>query len=289
MTSKSIVLRILALTLFFMGTPAWATISGTSTTQQGCPTTSTCKTLTVSQRCSKVPICGTSVLCTSTCGLSKSNCSYCPRSIGIEGILKKLGNVTNDPTAFAVHILIEEGQIAFKNPAGNSLEGQGVPFGGVTVQLNSALPILANQVSKNGTAKSTIVFHDPEMIQAVKAQLQAQCDGGDASACDTLDALKKADTNWLAFIVVTRLQVLGQQYTDPDTTTNTCNLTPDASGTINPSNCTLTDALGTQCNAPANVVADPEAYAGVAFDYACTESCHDATGTSCSPYTLPLP
>jgi len=261
MVSKFVMKSILAVSLvFFMGQTAWAVISNTSTTQTSCT--------------AKLRLAG---LC----------------SINVEGLLKGLGNVTNNPTAFSATLLIQEGRIFCKNPAGNSIESNGVPFTDVEVTLEGSTGINAADVSKNGRSLSDITFHDPDLIAAVEAGLNAQCNGGlgDPVACTQLEQLPCQHSNWIQTIVVTKLQVLGEQWTDPDTTTPACNLNdrnPDPlieEIIIDTDQCTLADALGTKCDAPPAVVADPKSFIWKAFTYACTESCHDSTGTC----TLPLP
>jgi hypothetical protein len=256
MVSKFIVRSILTVTLvFFMGTTARATISGTSTTQTKCTT--------------QLHLAG---LC----------------SIQVEGLLKGLGNVTKNPTAFTATVLIQAGSIFCKNPASKSLEGNGVPFSELSIELEGADLIDANQVSKNGKALSDIGFHDGELIAAIEDALTTACSEGDQGACDTLAQLPCQHSNWIQTVVVTKLQVLGEQFTDPDTTTPTCDLNSDPL-IIDPDSCTLVDALGTKCDAPPAVVADPKAYVWQAFTYACTESCHNLpTGPIC-PVALPLP
>jgi len=260
MVSKIIMRSILAVSLvFFMGTTVRATISGTSTTQTSCT--------------SKNHLLG---LC----------------SINVEGILKGLGNVTKDPTAFTVAVLIEGGSVFCKNPAGNSIEGNGVPFTELQVELSASDLIDANQISRNGKALSDIPFHDDVLIQAIEAALTAQCDADPQSdACTQLEQLPCQHSNWVQTVVLTKLQVLGQQFTDDSKTEpNTCDI--DAaliSGDF--SNCLpRADALGTKCDAPAAVLADPKSFVWKAFTYACTESCHNKTGTICpDDLSPPLP
>src|SRR5262245_6506093 len=69
-------------------------------------------------------------------------------SIKVDGILKGLGNVTNDPTNFTVRILVQAGAIVVANPGGN-IGGIGVPFGDVVVELTGTDLIGAKDVSKN--------------------------------------------------------------------------------------------------------------------------------------------
>jgi len=184
-------------------------------------------------------------------------------SIKVEGILKGLGNVTNDPTFFQVAILVQGGAIVVANPGGNT-GGIGVPFGDLVVTLAGTDLIGVKDVSRNGTALSEIIFHDADLIAAVVAALQAQCDAAITTACDALAQINQKP-NWKRAIVVTEMQVLGQQFT----------------------NNTLVDALGSQCVAPFDPV-NAINFVGVAFNYGCTEVCHNRTGTTC-PLSLPLP
>jgi hypothetical protein len=195
------------------------------------------------------------------------NCTLSPLcSIQVEGLLKGLGNVTNNTTFFTVSILIQEGTMVFLNPAGNSKQANGVPFGDVFVELTETDLINAGQVTKNGSALSEIIFHDADMIDAIVAALQAQCLADpNSESCDTLNQINTQNQNWLRLIVVTRLQVLGQQFTNNN----------------------LEDALGQQCEAPNQVQANPKNFVGVEFTYGCTEECHNKTGPQC-PLLLPL-
>jgi hypothetical protein len=177
--------------------------------------------------------------------------------------LKGLGNVTKDPTFFRVSILIQAGTLVFLNPAGNSSEANGVPFGNVLVALTAVDPISAPEVTKNGSTLSEVPFHDAEMIDAVVAALQAQCDAGDPTSCDNLKEINQKP-NWFRLIVVTQLQVLGEQFTNND----------------------RVDALGSQCVAPFPAE-DALNFVGVNFDYGCTEECHNKDGDIC-PLSLPL-
>jgi hypothetical protein len=218
-----------------------------------------------------------------------------PCSIEVDGILKGLGNVTNNPTAYAASILIEDGSIVFQNPAGNSSQANGVPFVNVTVNLTGSNLINAGQVSKNGTALSAIVFHDPELIQAIILELGAECDPNNPTsptidpnnpACVTwqqIESQASQHPNWLQRVVVTQMQVLGQQFVS-GTPTN-CDVQTSLAG------CTPTDALGSECAAPNSVIANPQKNVSQGFNYACTVVCHDKTGSGypMCPTSLPLP
>lgn len=245
MASRFITRSILVIGLvFLMGTTAGAKIGGTSTSQTGC----------------------TQAL---------HDAGFC--SIEVEGLLTGLGNVIKTPTAFAVTVLIQEGKIYCKNPAGNSLEGNGVPFSGATVVVEGAETINAADVSKNGRSLSEIVFHDAELIQAL-------IDSGQVNA----EEIQCPNANWIQIILVKKLQVLGEQFTDPASTEpNTCELNSDP--LIITDQCTFVDALGTQCSAP--VVADDKTLVWQQFTYSCTPTlCHNSNNTfpDC-PAAPPIP
>jgi hypothetical protein len=219
-----------------------------------------------------------------------------PCSIEVDGALKGLGNVTNDPTAFAVSILIQEGTLVFTNPAGNSRQAQGVPFVNVSVSLEGLDLINPAQVSKNGSTLSTIIFHDPALIQVINDAIVAACDGGDPIACEEEAQIQNQISqhpNWLQRVVVTKMQVLGQQFvsgTPSGCTITSTTVNGETTVTIDPS-CTPTDALGSACDAPNAVTANPQKYVTQGFSYACTPVCHDKTGSGLPicPASLPLP
>ena len=229
MASRFITRSILVVGLvFLMGTEAGARIGGQSTSQTGC----------------------TQAL---------HDAGFC--SIEVEGLLQGLGNVTNTPTAFAVTVLIQDGKVYCKNPAGNSLEGNGVPFRGA-ITLEGANTINAGDVTKNGKSLSEVVFHDAQLIEAIIA-------GGAVTA----DEIACPNPGWTQIILVKQLQVLGEQFTDPTPTVPaTCDLDTDPITIDN--TCTLVDALGAQCSAP--VVADDKTLVWQQFNYACTKLCHNS-------------
>lgn len=227
--------------VFFIVTAAEAKISGTSTTQTSCTT--------------QLHLAG---LC----------------SIEVEGLLNGLGNVTKTPTAFAVTVLIQEGIVYCKNPAGNSLAGNGVPFRGA-ITLEGGDTINAGDVSKNGKSLKDIPFHDAQLIQAL-------IDSGAVTA----EQIACPNPSWIQIILIKKLQVLGEQFTDPTPTNSaTCDLDNDP--LIIDNTCTLVDALGTQCSAP--VVADDTTLVWQQFNYGCTKLCHnsDNNSTDC-PASLPI-
>jgi hypothetical protein len=182
-------------------------------------------------------------------------------SIEVEGLLTGLGNVTNVPTAYAVTVRIQEGKVYCKNPAGGNLEGNGVPFRGA-ITLEGGDTINAGDVTKNGKSLKEIVFHDAQMIQAV-------VDSGAVTA----EEISCPNPGWTQIILVKQLQVLGEQFTDP-TEPTTCDLNSDP--LIIDTTCTLVDALGTQCTAPAAPGGDDKNLVWQQFTYACTKLCHNS-------------
>ena len=242
MLSKFIVRSILAVGLvFFMVTTAWAAISGTSTSQPKCTT-------------------------------ARRAAGLC--SVEVDGILKGLGNVTNNPTAFAVSLFVQEGKIFCYNPGSKTLQGNGVPFGSLAIQLAGADTIEAAQVSKNGKALSDVVFHDPQMIAGI---LEAKPDLEDDIQCQ--------NANWLQIILVKKAQVFGEQQVDPASTEpNDCNINDPNTFPA----CQREDALATQCFSP--IASEPEqqdeldkALVLQFFSYDCATLCHnkDATFIDC--------
>lgn len=204
-------------------------------------------------------------------------------SIEVEGVLKGLGNVTNNPTLYRATILIKAGQVVFQNPAGKSSQANGVPFADVLVTLQGTDLIEAAQITKNGKAISAIQFHDDDLVLAILTALEAACAQGDPAACASLEQIgSQSDqhSNWIKWAVLTELDVLGQQWVDES---QSCDLSGG-----NVANCTLEDALGQKCVAPNAVQANPKNFIGQQFDYQCTEACHNKTGTIC-PTSFPLP
>lgn len=209
----------------------------------------------------------------SGCSLYKKSLGQC--SVFVDGILKGLGNVSKNPTAFTATMSRISGQVFCKNPSGNSSTANGTPFIDVEVEpLVGADTIEQAQVTKNGRALSEIVFHDPQIIQALIAA------GVNVPDCQ--------NSNWIKVIVVTKMQIMGQQLEDPDpTTAGTCDLTnfTDVSG------CTITDTLRTSCRIQDPYFFNPAAALGVkSYNYgdettgngACTEICHSTDPTQCN-------
>jgi len=245
MTNRIVMKLILGISLvLFMGTTTWAYISGTSTTQ-------------------------------TSCTAYYHSLGLC--SIQIEGILKGLKNVTKYPTAFTAQMLLLDGAIYCLNPAGNAIEGNGVPFQGAGIE-NGATKLNPIDVTKNGKAIADIVFHDQQLIDAVVA---AQC-GTDQStwpSCTFFQSIQCQNSNWIQTIVITGLDVLAKQYSDTDgNTAGGCDIdtalsTGDFSACEPP-----TDAEGEACSAPD---VDPRTLVWQQFTYTCQEFCHDFTGTQC--------
>jgi len=183
----------------------------------------------------------------SGCSLYKKSLGQC--SVFVDGILKGLGNVGKNPTAFAVTMTKISGTIFCKNPAGNSTEANGVPFTNVEVLLSDVDPLEQAQVTKNGKALSEIVFHDPQIIEAIKTATQVP-------DCQ--------HSNWLQVIVVTQMEVIGQQLEGSDPSV-------------------ITDTLRTSCRIQDPYFLNPASAIGVkSYDYNCTEICHSTDSSACN-------
>ena len=92
----------------------------------------------------------------SGCTAYKKSLNLC--SVFVDGILKGLGNVTNNPTAFTVTMSKISGTL-YKNPANNALSN-GVPFIELPVDLTQLEPINPTQVTKNGKALADVVLRN---------------------------------------------------------------------------------------------------------------------------------
>ena len=209
-------------------------------------------------------------------------------SLAVEGILRGLGNTSNNPTAFSATILIRGGFIVFTNPAGKSGTAQGTPFANLEVALQASDLIDANQIDRNGRAISTLEYHEDALIDAIRAGLAAGCTAGNELNCQqqaAIEAQIAQHPNWIRWAVVTKLEVLGQQFVQslPNCDINAALASGDFSGCIPPE-----DALGNKCDAPQTVLNNPIQFAGKAFNYNCVEACHNKTGPTC-PTSLPLP
>src|SRR5262245_25306456 len=144
---------------------------------------------------------------------------WCPApcSIEVDGLLQGLGNVIKGPnftpTAFTATAFNISGVGLCKNPAANSFEGNGVPFSSVPVAVTGANAISPTQITKNGKALADIVIHDQQITDALAL-------AGFNFTCQ--------NSNWIKVVVVTQLEILGRQLSDPDPTIPFCTLTgPD--------------------------------------------------------------
>jgi hypothetical protein len=203
----------------------------------------------------------------SGCTLYKKSLGQC--SIFVEGLLKGLGNVTSNPTAFTVILTRISGRIFCKNPAGNSIEANGVPFQDVEVSPVGADTINQGQVTRNGRALSEIVFHDPQLI----AEL---AEAGFTVSCQ--------NSNWIQVIVVTQLEVTGKQLSDPTPNDDAqCLLDPGPNQNfIIDSTCDVDDTLRNSCRIEEPYFSNPASAIGVAkYDYDCSEICHSSDPTQC--------
>jgi hypothetical protein len=211
----------------------------------------------------------------SGCSLYKKSLGQC--TVFVDGLLKGLGNVSKNPTAFTATMFQISGRIFCKNPAGNSIEGQGVPFQDFEVSpIEDGQAINPATLTKNGKTLSEIAFHDPRIIQAL-------ADAGFTVSCQ--------HSNWIQVIVVTKMQVMGQQISDPNpsTTSDDCNL--PATGPLTIGGCDIDDTLRVSCRIQDPYFNDPASAIGVKnYDYGnadtgtgnCTEICHSTDPTQCS-------
>jgi len=214
----------------------------------------------------------------SGCSLYKKALGQC--SVFVDGILKGLGNVTKNPTAFRVTMSKISGQVFCKNPAGNSATANGQPFFDEFVSLDAGDTIAPGEVSRNGKALSETTFHDPVIIGAFPADQFPDCQ----------------NQNWIKVIVVTRMQVMGRQYEDPtpaDNSPGNCFLNPDlaAGEEFDFDGCTVVDTLRTSCRIEDPYFNNPALALGVkSYSYGnentgtggCTEICHSNDETQCN-------
>lgn len=194
-----------------------------------------------------------------------------PCSIEVEGLLKGLGNVTKTPTAFTATVALVSGTVFCKNPANNSVEANGQPFKDIPVTVDAAANINPAQVSRNGKALSDIIIHDSEMIAAL-------AQAGFSVTCQ--------NANWVKAIVVTDMEVLGQQVSDPDPANTTCFLTPaENQDFIIDSSCHIDDSLRNHCTLPEPYFTTPKLALGKQvkeIDYQCSQICHSTDSTQCN-------
>ena len=211
-----------------------------------------------------------------------SGCSLYQKATGqctvyVDGLLKGLGNVNKNPTAFEATMWNISGLITCYNPAGNAYEGQGVPFADISVSLDSASTISPNTLTKNGKTLSEIAFHDPQIVNAINSALT--------------EPVTCQNSNWFPVVVVTSMQIMGKQVSDPDpsNTADGCNL--PATGDLTTTGCTVDDTLRVACRIQDPYFVDPASAFGVAYyDYVspttgtgnCDVICHSTDPTQCN-------
>lgn len=207
----------------------------------------------------------------SGCSLYKKSLGQC--SVFVDGILKGLGSVTKTPTAFTATMARISGTIFCLNPAGNSAEANGVPFSEIPVAIAGADAIEQVQVQKNGKALSEIVFHDPAIIAAIKTAVQ----------------VPDCQSNWIQAIVVTKMEVMGQQWQDPSPSdASQCLLTGENLEIDN--TCVLVDTLRTSCQIQDPYFQNPVSALGVgSYNYVCAEVCHSTDPAQCDLNTPTTP
>lgn len=182
-------------------------------------------------------------------------------SIAVDSILKQLKNADVTVPSYEVVLFLQRVSLRCTNPAGNT-EGanNGQPFNLDEVTVGATQTNDDFAITKNGRALSEIIFHDPELVEAVLAGLPP-----DATICKQ---------NWsvvLDKIVVHEMQAFGTLFTcanggDPTDPRNT--------------GCTIEDALAAQCAVPSNLTLQ-QLFSSLTFDYNCTTLCHNSEGTQC--------
>jgi hypothetical protein len=189
-------------------------------------------------------------------------------SIDVATLLKGLGNTFQGPNAVAalydVQLFLQTGDVFCVNKPGNAEPANGQPFEGVIVE---KVDVITNkEIDKNGKALSDLFFGDQEMLTAMGIPVEDLC----------------PNKNWTALVFVQSLQALGRLLRDENQ--SPCQLDP-VNGPINLNGCTVADALGVACTAPAG------ATVSAPFDYACATVCQDSAGVLCpdSPGEPPFP
>jgi hypothetical protein len=208
--------------------------------------------------------------------LTITGCTALKKSLGqctifVDGILKGLGNVTNNPTVFTATMFRMSGQVFCKNPAGNSSTAQGQPFIDLPVGLIDLDTIDPGEVTKNGKSLAEVVFHDAEILAAIDPET-------DIPDCQ--------NSNWIKVVVITKMQILGRQLEDSGT--GTCDVNNPATF----ESCTIVDSLRVSCQIQPQYFTTPGAAIGKSYSYgaegtgtgSCTQICHsnDPTGDACS-------
>jgi len=219
-----------------------------------------------------------------TVPLNISGCTAIKRSLGqcsvfVDGILKGLGNVSQGnnftPTAFAVSLSRISGRIFCKNPAGNSLEGNGVPFADFEVPIQNADTINPASISKNGKTLSEVDFHDAQIILAL-------AEAGLAVSCQ--------NSNWIQVIVVTKMEVMGQQLSDLNPSDNNDGCFLPQTGALTIDSCNIDDTLRVSCRIQDPYFIDPKSAVGKNYNYgdevtgtgSCTVICHSTDSAQCN-------
>jgi hypothetical protein len=248
--------------VFTMGSmveAATGTISGTSCTSCVCFSCTT----------------GAVVSCTNSTAWKTCNAKRC--SIGVESLLKALGNLgsgpNNEEAANRVTVFLQEVHLQCRNKAGNATPANGQPFIGEVV-LTANDFIEPATVDQNGKALSNIGFLDGVILAAI----------GITSTEDLCP-----NRNWTVKPLVTKMRVLGELFYDPDPANNgdNCVLEGDPNN-FDFTGCSLRDALSVQCSAPAGAVAGTEfTYVGASGVPPCDTLCHNDAGTFCDANGLP--
>jgi hypothetical protein len=199
-------------------------------------------------------------------------------SVKVDSILKKLKNADTTDPSYEATLFITGVLARCKNPAGKvDVLNNGKPFN-PNVTLEQSQAITPQQITKNGSALSEIIFTDDEIKAAVEAALATD-----------LDALCKQKGNpWsLDKLAVVNLQLVGTLFTcanggdqtDPrdlqvdDPELGACRY-PTGTGAQLAGQLAIQDALGKQCVVPLGQ--DPFK---PPFKYSCTTVCSGVPGT----------
>ncbi len=251
------------MTAFTMGPTveaATGTISGTSCTSCICFSCAT----------------GAVVSCTSSTAWKTCNAKRC--SIGVESLLKGLGNLTSGPNsddaANRVKVFLQEVTVQCRNPGGQAENANAPKFVGEVV-LTANDFIEPASVQKNGKALSNVGFVDGVILAAI----------GITSTADLCP-----NSNWTVKPLVTKMRVLGELFYDEDPANAADNCVLDGEpADFDFLGCSLRDALSVQCFAPSGAIAGAEfTYVGANSFAPCDTLCHNSAGTLCDANGLPV-
>jgi hypothetical protein len=208
-----------------------------------------------------------------------SDFSISSGSVIVDSILKKLKNTDTTAPSYEAVLFIQSVVARCKNPGGQvRVLNNGKPFN-VSTSLDNTQAITPDQITKNGSALSEIIFSNDEIVAAVEQSL------GDL---DTL--CKQTGQTWtLDKVAVTKFQLIGTLFTcanggdptDPRDIFSPANTKCIYTGGSFPNQLAYQDTLGKQCSVPSKQ--DPYAHG---FNYSCTTVCsgnpYDVTVNGCN-------